>query len=325
GCRAFELRKGLLKLLVRRQRPRYQPRRARSGSIGFCGMNCSGHHLGMTGQAQVVVRGEQQHVAACDTDDWTRARFQRQQPPRQMLRGQLLEVVFKHTWGRGRNVAGAAHANFRAWRIGLTSLRRSWYKAQGSSEEMGAPDHLVSMSYRIKVPTKTLQVDEAHLLSGLEHQLHRLQEYRRPLLVGLAVLLLAAAAVGGVFWLDRQASEKTQELDREASSLLMARSTADPKNAESLLKQAMAKYREIVEQYPRTAAAPLALFHLGNAQFQANDLAAAIDTYQRFLVLYGGNPALGALVQQRLAYSYLLKGDRDQAAKAFSAIVGSPG
>ena len=30
------------------------------------------------------------------------------------------------------------------------------------------------MSYRIKVPAKTLQVDEAHLLSGLEHQLHRL-------------------------------------------------------------------------------------------------------------------------------------------------------
>ena len=62
------------------------------------------------------------------------------------------------------------------------------------------------MSYRIKVPAKTLQVDEAHFLSGLEHQLHRLQEYRRPLLVGFAVLLVAAAAVGGVFWMDRQAS-----------------------------------------------------------------------------------------------------------------------
>ncbi|HEU4505897.1 MAG TPA: tetratricopeptide repeat protein [Nitrospira sp.] len=186
-------------------------------------------------------------------------------------------------------------------------------------------DLLVSMSYRIKVPAKTLQVDEAHFLSGLEHQLHRLQEYRRPLLVGLAVLLLAAAAVGGVFWMDRQASQKAQELEREATNLLAARSTGDPKNADNLLKQAIAKYHEVVEQYPRTATAPLAMFHLGNAQVQANDVAAAIDTYQRFLLLYGGNPALAGLVQQRLAYSYLLKGDREQAAKAFAAIVESPG
>jgi outer membrane protein assembly factor BamD (BamD/ComL family) len=181
------------------------------------------------------------------------------------------------------------------------------------------------MSYRIKVPAKTLQVDEAHFLSGLEHQLHRLQEYRRPLLVGLAVLLLAAASVGGVFWMDRQASQKAQALEREATNLLAARSTGDPKNADNLLKQAIAKYREVVEQYPRTASGPLAMFHLGNAQVQANDLAAAIETYQRFLLLYGGNPALAGLVQQRLAYSYLLKGDREQAAKAFAAIVESPG
>ena len=181
------------------------------------------------------------------------------------------------------------------------------------------------MTYRIKVPAKTLQVDEAHFLSGLEHQLHRLQDYRRPLLVGFAVLLLAAGVVAGVFWMDRQASEKAQELDREATRLLMARSTGDPKNADTLLNQAMARYREIVEQYSRTAVAPMAMFHLGNVQAQANDLPAAIDTYQRFLLLYGSNPALAGLVQQRLAYAYLLKGDRDQAAKAFTAIVEGSG
>ncbi|HSA64980.1 MAG TPA: tetratricopeptide repeat protein [Nitrospira sp.] len=181
------------------------------------------------------------------------------------------------------------------------------------------------MTYRIKVPAKTLQVDEAHFLSGLEHQLHRLQEYRRPLLVGLGVLLLAAAVIGGVFWMDRQASQKAQALEREATSLLAARSTGDPKNADHLLNQAIAKYREVVEQYPRTATAPLAMFHLANAQVQANDLAAAIDTYQRLLLQYGGNLALTGLVQQRLAYTYLLKGDREQAAKAFAAIVENPG
>ncbi|HLZ34752.1 MAG TPA: tetratricopeptide repeat protein [Nitrospira sp.] len=181
------------------------------------------------------------------------------------------------------------------------------------------------MSYRIKVPAKTLPVDEAHMLSGLEHQLHRLQDYRRPILVGLAVLVLAAGVVGGVFWMDRQASQKAQDLEREATRLVMGRPTNDPAKAESLLKQAMTQYRQVVDQYPRTASAPLALFHLGNAQVQANDLPGAIETYQRFLLLYGSNPSLAELAQQRLAYAYLLKGDRDQAAKAFTAIVNSPG
>jgi tetratricopeptide (TPR) repeat protein len=67
------------------------------------------------------------------------------------------------------------------------------------------------------------------------------------------------------------------------------------------------------------------MFHLANAQVQANDLAAAIDTYQRLLLQYGGNLALTGLVQQRLAYTYLLKGDREQAAKVFAAIVENPG
>ncbi|HEX9156345.1 MAG TPA: tetratricopeptide repeat protein [Nitrospira sp.] len=181
------------------------------------------------------------------------------------------------------------------------------------------------MSYRIKVPARTLPVDEAHLLSGLEHQLHRLQDYRRPLLVGFGVLVLAAGVVGGVFWVDRQASQKAQALEREATRFLMARSTGDPKNADNMLKQAIAQYRQIIEQYPRTSTAPLALFHLGNALVQANDLPGAIETYQRFILLYGDNASLGALAQQRLAYTYLLKGDRDQAAKAFTSIVNSPG
>ena len=180
------------------------------------------------------------------------------------------------------------------------------------------------MTYRIKVPAKTLQVDEAHFFSGLEHALIRLQDYRKPLLVGLGVLFLAAGVVGGVFWYDRQASQKAQDMEREATRMFMTR-PVDPQKSDELLKQAIAQYRQIVDQYPRTPAAQLALFHLGNALVQANDFAAAIEAYQRFIALYGSNPFLVALAQQRLAYTYLLKGDREQAAKAFTNIVDAPG
>lgn len=182
------------------------------------------------------------------------------------------------------------------------------------------------MSYRIKVPAKTLPVDEAHMLSWLDHTLHRLQDYRRPLLVGLGVLVLAVAVVGGVFYVDRQAAQKAQDLEREAMRFLTAPSVNDPQKADHALKEAIARYRQVVDQYPRTPTAPLALYHLGNTLVQANDLSAAIEAFQRFLALYGSsNPSMAGLVQQRLAYVYLLKGDRDQAVKALTGILETPG
>jgi outer membrane protein assembly factor BamD (BamD/ComL family) len=180
------------------------------------------------------------------------------------------------------------------------------------------------MSYRIKVPAKTLPVDEAHMLGWLDHTLHKSQDYRRPLLVGLGVLVLAAAVVGGVFYVDRQAAQTAQNLEQEARRFLIAPAN-DPQKADHLLKQTIAKYRQIVDQYPRTPTAPLALYHLGNALVQANELGAAIEAYQRFLSSYGSNSSMAGLVQQRLAYVYLHKGDRDQAVKALTGILETPG
>ena len=181
------------------------------------------------------------------------------------------------------------------------------------------------MSYHIKVPAKTLPVDEAHMLSSLDHALHRLQNYRRPLLVGLGVVLLAAAVVGGVLYVDRQSAQKAQELEREAMRFLTDPAVNDPQKVDQALKEAIARYRQVVDQHPRTPTAPLALYHLGNTLVQANDVSAAIEAYQRYLAFYGSNPSMAGLVQQRLAYAYLLKGEREQAVKALTAILETPG
>jgi len=106
---------------------------------------------------------------------------------------------------------------------------------------------------------------------------------------------------------------------------LTAPSTNDPEKADHALKEAIARYRQIVDQYPRTSTAPLALYHLGNTLVQANELSAAIEAYQRFLGLYGSNSSMAGLVQQRLAYVYLHKGERDQAVKALTGILETPG
>ena len=181
------------------------------------------------------------------------------------------------------------------------------------------------MSYRIKVPTKVDPLDEAHLLSGVERFLLVLQEQRRALLVGLGVLLVAAAVVIGVIWYDYQSTLKARELDQEATLHYLNRPADDPKKAHEQLTQAITLYKQVVDQYPRTPVAPLALFHLGNAQVLGNEVDAGIETYKRFMLLYSSNPSLLGLVQQRLAYAYLVKGDRDQATKVFVSVLEIPG
>ncbi|MBX3340373.1 MAG: tetratricopeptide repeat protein [Nitrospira sp.] len=181
------------------------------------------------------------------------------------------------------------------------------------------------MSYRIRVPAKVDPLDEAHLLTGVDRFLHVLQEQRRAVLAGLGVVLVAGAVVAGVMWYDYQSTLKARELDQEATLHYLNRPADDPKKSQEQLSQAIALYKQVVEQYPRSPAAPLALFHLGNAQVLANEVDAGIETYKRFMLLYGSNTSLLGLVQQRLAYAYLAKGDRDQAVKAFTGILEVPG
>jgi tetratricopeptide (TPR) repeat protein len=152
-----------------------------------------------------------------------------------------------------------------------------------------------------------------------------LKEYRRPLLVGFALLVLAGGIVSGVLWYDAQNAAKAQDLEREATLHYFTRPADDPKKAETNLKEAIALYKKVVEEYPRTPTAPLALFNLGNALLQANEVDAAIEAYKRFVLMYGSNISLLGLVHQKLGYAYLLKGDRDQAAKAYTTVLEIPG
>ncbi len=168
-------------------------------------------------------------------------------------------------------------------------------------------------------------MDEAHLVSGLEHWVLGLANYRWAILIGLLLLLLIGGGIWGVFWYDAQNAGKAQELEREATIHLFTRAANDPQKAAVNLKEAIALYKRVVEEYPRTPTAPLAQFSLGNAYLQSNDLASAIEAYDRFISTYGSHVSLLGLVQQKLGYAYMLKGDLDQAAKTYSTILKIPG
>ncbi len=181
------------------------------------------------------------------------------------------------------------------------------------------------MSYRIKHEAKTIHADEAHLLSGMERLLFRLEQNRRSVLIGALVAVLAMAAVGGALWYDAQQESAAGGVYRKATQLVLDRPADNPAKAEDDLKQAIGLYRRLIEQYPRSQNAQIGLFQLGNALVQFNDVKGGIEAYSKYVATYGTNKMMLGLVYQRLAYAHLLNGDREAAVKAFLNVVTLPG
>lgn len=181
------------------------------------------------------------------------------------------------------------------------------------------------MSYRIKLDPKSGTPNEAQLLSGLDRFLLVVQEHRAKVLAGLMALLAVAVAIGAAVWYSQRQAEEAFELTRQAMQLYLDRPADKQAQADENLKKAIGLYRQVIEQHPRAPVAPMALYHLGNALVQANDLAGAVEAYQRYIAAYGSNKVLLGLVYQRLGFVHLLNGDREQAVKAFSAILEVPG
>jgi tetratricopeptide (TPR) repeat protein len=181
------------------------------------------------------------------------------------------------------------------------------------------------MSYRIRIPTKSMPTDEAHLLSGLERMGFSLQQRSRQILIVLGVLMMAIVIVGVVVWLDHRHAQQAVDLERQATQLYVDRPVDKPQQADQNLKQAITLYHQLLDQYPRTSSAQLALFQLGNALVQANDMTSAIDAYQKYVAIYHENKPLLGMVLQRLGYAYLLKGDQDAATKVFTTALEMAG
>jgi tetratricopeptide (TPR) repeat protein len=181
------------------------------------------------------------------------------------------------------------------------------------------------MTYRIKVPPRTLPVGEEQLVSGLEHWLIGLRSYRWSLVVGCVLLLLMGMGLWGMFWYEEQNASKAQDLEREATLRLLTRPNNDQQKTANNIKEAIALYKRVLDEYPRTPTAPLVQFSMGNAFLQSNDVDSAIDAYKRFASTYGSNTSLLGLVYQKLGYAYLVKGDFDQAARAYASIIDMPG
>jgi len=181
------------------------------------------------------------------------------------------------------------------------------------------------MTYRIRRDAPEIHADEAHLMSGMERLLGTLEQNRASVLIGLLVAVLAIAAVAGALWYESRQDAAAEDLYREATRLYLDRPVDSLAKANEHLQQAIEKFRQVINQYPRSHGAPLALFQLGNALVQHKELKDGIEAYNKYVTTYGTNKMMLGLVYQRMAYAHLLNNDQDAAVKAFTMVVTLPG
>ncbi|MCP9456198.1 MAG: tetratricopeptide repeat protein [Nitrospira sp.] len=180
------------------------------------------------------------------------------------------------------------------------------------------------MSYRIKVPSRQLPVDETELVGALEQWLMDMKKYRWSLLAGLGGVIVAGGIVAAVLWYNAEHARKAHDLEREATLHFLMRPLNDPQKVEANMKEAIALYQKVTEEFPNTPSAPLAWFGLGNAFLETNQIDAAITAYQTLISTYSSNAMLIDLARQKLGYAYQLKNEPAQAEQAYLAVLNNP-
>ena len=181
--------------------------------------------------------------------------------------------------------------------------------------------------FKIRKNHKESLVDPAHMGDSVGQAARQARENFRWLLAGVAVAVIAGAAVGGFLWMRQQDERAAADLLHEATRSVTERSFMGgppPVRQPEELKKAADVFQKILTEFPRSSVAPQAAYLLGNARSDLKDWAGAVKDYQEFLVRYGTHRALVPLVYQRLAYAQLAQGKVEEAEKTLTAVAKIP-
>jgi tetratricopeptide (TPR) repeat protein len=150
--------------------------------------------------------------------------------------------------------------------------------------------------------------------------------HARQLWTAVALVLLVAVAVAGSIWLRLHQEERAAGLELQAAGYYhqpFSPETGEGKavlpSREESLKKAIEVYKKVISDYPRTEAAALGQYYLGNSYLELGDHANAILAYDHFVKRYDRSAAMTALVYQRLGYAHLSAGDPTSALQSFES------
>ena len=180
------------------------------------------------------------------------------------------------------------------------------------------------MTYKIRHISRQVGAENPQLLSRSERMWLFAELHRRALLTGIVVAIAVVILLGALYLVQYQQEREALVLEHQAAQAYLDRSLVDVDEATEKLQKAITLYRQIIQEFPRTASARSAWYMIGNALAEQDDYAGAIEAYQRFIDQAGNSPALLGLVYQRLGASYLASGNREKGITAYTQVLHMP-
>ena len=169
-----------------------------------------------------------------------------------------------------------------------------------------------------KIAVKELkQPDRFHVISVKAFRY--ISRNKKTLYLLSGIFILAILLSGGWYFYMSNCEKKAQEI---YSSAYNSYQILNHKKDNKEYQKAVNLYEELIKKYPRTYAAHLSSYNLGNIYFVLGEIDKSINAYKRFLGRASDYNVLTSLAYYGLGYCYEAKKEYADAMAAFNNSIG---
>ncbi|MFH2012837.1 MAG: tetratricopeptide repeat protein [Pseudomonadota bacterium] len=167
------------------------------------------------------------------------------------------------------------------------------------------------MAKKIKIPKKKISKEADEFISTTSKIIAYAVENKNRLLVGTAALLVIILLFIGWKLYSNKTENEASDLYYKAVKYYHSRDKTDKtaKDDKERYNLSLNKLKNVIDKYPRTNAASMALFYSGHIYYQLDQFDKSIKSYQDFLKKTSSDNPLNAFANNGIGYAYEAKED----------------
>ncbi len=148
---------------------------------------------------------------------------------------------------------------------------------------------------------------------------------RKPILIGLAVLLIVVAGVFGYQWrrvqMEKNASQRLAEIMNRYREAVSAAEGDEEKAFENIRSD----LKSLVETAASTRTGKIARVRFANLLYRAGEIKRAAELYRNAISDFQNEPEIRVFIESGLAHALQAQGEIDEAVSRFEAVLAFPG